>query len=141
MRRQHPTVTGMNAGNESRNPVSHQGDVEGETRAVTEHLRDEHRRLTDEAARNGRSVAGLPHVTGIERVMERKRIARQILAVVVPWRHEMPLMDPADCDLFRVRARALLNYLDVAVLPYPDLQDALAAARAELEPQRPGPRQ
>lgn len=124
---------GMKAVDESRNPVSHRDDVEAETRAVEEDLRAEHQRLTDGAGRNGRGVAALHHaVTGIEGVMERKRIALQILAVVVPWRHELPQMDPADRDLFRVRAHALLNYLDVAVMPYPDLQDALAAARAEL---------
>lgn len=122
---------GMNAVNESRD--------EAETRAVEEDLRAEHQRVTDEAGRNGRSVAALHHaVTGIEGVLERKRIALQILAVMVPWRHELPQMDPADCDMFRARAHALLNYLDVAVMPYPDLQDALAAARAELASQGPG---
>lgn len=155
----------MRTADESRDPDSRRDDVEAERRAVEEdsravmrdiqlvpagtteasqlrreasHLREKQQRLTDEAGRNGRSVAKLPHaVTDIEREMERRRIALQILAVVVPWRDALRELDVAECDLFRVRAHALLNYLDVAVMPYPDLQDALAAARSELASERP----
>ena len=67
-----------------------------------------------------------------EVTMERERIALQIQAVVVPYRIELERNDRDVCELYRVRAHALLNYLDAAVGPYPDLQDALAAARAEL---------
>jgi len=63
---------------------------------------------------------------------QRQRIALQIRAVVVPYRIEQERNDREVCEMFRVRAHALLNYLDAAVGPYPDLQDALAAARTEL---------
>ena len=156
----------MKAAHESQDPGSRWDDiaaersaVEGELRAVRRHieavpggsvearqlrreagrLRDEHQRLTAEADRNGLSVATLPRApTGIEHEMERRRIALQILAVVIPWRDALREMDSEECNLFRVRAHALLNYLDVAVMPHhPDLQDALAAARAELGSERP----
>lgn len=102
-------------------------------------LRTEQQRLADEAGRIERSVAELPHaVASIEREMERRRIALQILAVVVPWRDALRDLDAEECNLFRVRGQALLNYLDVAVMPYPDLQGELAAARSELASERPG---
>ena len=78
-----------------------------------------------------------PAVVDIERARERRRIGLQILAVVVPWRDALRELDVAECDLFRVRAHALLNYLDVAVKPFPDLQLALARARLELAQERP----
>lgn len=108
----------MRTDSDSRDPDSRRVDVEAERRAVE--------RATTP-----------PAVVGIEREMERRRIGLQILAVVVPWRDALRELDVAECDLFRVRGHALLNYLDVAVLPYPDLQDALAAARSELAWERP----
>lgn len=105
-------------------------------------LGDEHQRLGDEAARIRPGVVRHPRaVADIERVRERRRIGLQILAVVVPWRDAFPDMYREECDLFRVRAHALLNYLDVAVLPYPDLREALADAKKELawEQPRTGP--
>ena len=64
--------------------------------------------------------------------LERERIALQIEAVVVPYRIEQERSDPEVCESYRGRARDLLDYLDGAVGPYPDLQEALGAARAEL---------
>jgi len=64
--------------------------------------------------------------------LDRERIALQIRAVVVPYRLEQERRDPEACESYRGRARPLLDYLDDAVGPHPDLQAALAAARAEL---------
>ena len=63
---------------------------------------------------------------------ERRRIALQIRAVVVPYRDPFVTDDPAVCDGYRSRARSLLDGLDTAVVPFPDLLASLSAARAEL---------
>jgi hypothetical protein len=64
---------------------------------------------------------------------ERERVALQIQAVVVPYRDPHVAGDPAICDGYRLRARSLLDGLDAAVVPFPDLRARLSAARAELE--------
>ena len=65
--------------------------------------------------------------------LERARIALQIQAVVAPYRDHLVTDDPALCDGYRLRARSLLDGLDTAVVPFPDLRASLSAARAELE--------
>ena len=65
--------------------------------------------------------------------LERARIALQIQAVVVPYRDPLVTDDPAVCDGYRFRARSLLDGLDTAVVPFPDLLASLSAARTELE--------
>ena len=118
VRHLHPTVVGMNTDGESRDPDSRWDEAQTEPR--------------------GRGAATPPPaVADLEREMDRRRIALQIMAVVVPWRDAVRELPLEECDLFLVRAHALLNYLDVAVMPYPDLQDALAAARSELASERP----
>ncbi len=64
--------------------------------------------------------------------LERERISLLIQAFVVPYRIELERNDPEVSAMYRGRAHALLDYLNEAVGPYPDLQDDLAAARAEL---------
>ena len=64
---------------------------------------------------------------------ERERIALQIQAVVAPYRDAMVRSDSGICDGYRLRASSLLDGLDIAAQPFPDLQDSLSAARAELE--------
>ena len=64
---------------------------------------------------------------------ERARIALQIQAVVVPYRDHLVTDDPDVCDGYRLRSRSLLDGLDTAVVPFPDLRASLSAARAELE--------
>ena len=63
---------------------------------------------------------------------ERERIALQIQAVVVPYRDQHATDDSASWDGYRLRASSLLDGLDTAVLPFPDLLASLSAARAEL---------
>lgn len=62
---------------------------------------------------------------------EWERIALQIQAVVEPY-DESVRNDVWARAAYRLRARTLLDDLDVAVRPFPDLQDRLSAARAEL---------
>ena len=64
---------------------------------------------------------------------ERERIALQIQAVVAPYRDHLVTEDREVRDGYRLRATSLLDGLDVAALPFPDLRDRLFAARAELE--------
>ena len=65
---------------------------------------------------------------------ERERIALQIQAVVAPYRDHLVTDDAGGSwDGYRLRARSLLDGLDIAAQPFPDLQDSLSAARDELE--------
>ena len=64
---------------------------------------------------------------------ERERIALQIQAVVAPYRDHLVTEDTEVRDGYRLRATILLDGLDIAALPFPDLRDRLFAARAELE--------
>ena len=64
---------------------------------------------------------------------ERARIALQIQAVVAPYRDHLMRDHAGSWDGYRLRAKALLDGLDTAARPFPDLQDSLSAARVELE--------
>jgi hypothetical protein len=64
---------------------------------------------------------------------EHERIALQIQAVVAPYRDAQVTGDSAICDGYRLRASSLLDGLDAAARPFPDLQNSLSAARAELK--------
>ncbi|HYI67444.1 MAG TPA: hypothetical protein VEW95_11005 [Candidatus Limnocylindrales bacterium] len=63
---------------------------------------------------------------------ERRRIALQIQAVVVPFHDDAVTEDAGIRASYRLRASHLLDGLDVAVLPFPDLRAMLLAARADL---------
>ena len=65
--------------------------------------------------------------------MDRRRIDLQIQSVVVTYRAENRRRNSGTMIAFRARAHQLLDDLDEAVHPYPDLQLALADARQELE--------
>ena len=69
--------------------------------------------------------------------MERRRIALQIRAVRVTFRVEQPRGSPETMAAFRSRARELLDGLEDAVRPFPELEDELADARAEVEAKEP----
>ena len=69
--------------------------------------------------------------------MDRRRIALQIRAVRVTFRIEQPRGSPESRDAFRSRARELLDGLEDAVRPFPDLEKELAEARAEIEAKEP----
>ena len=63
---------------------------------------------------------------------ERERIALQIRAVLVPFDDEAVTGDSGVLAGYLLRASGLLDGLDSAVLPFPDLSASLSAARAEL---------
>ena len=63
---------------------------------------------------------------------ERARIALQIQAVVVPYDDAALTEDSGLRAGYRLRATDLLDGLDAAVLPFPDLRAKLSAARAAL---------
>ncbi len=65
--------------------------------------------------------------------MDPRRIALQIRAVRVTLRIERPRGSLETMDAFRSRARELLDDLDEAVRPFPELERALAEVRAEVE--------
>ena len=70
---------------------------------------------------------------------EWERIALEIRAVVEPY-DEAVRDDVGAGAEYRLRAQSLLDRLDVAARPFPDLQDKLVAARAELSlPRRSKP--
>ena len=69
----------------------------------------------------------------------RRRIELQIRAVVVPYRVEVRRRDERTIEEFRLKGRALLDGLEDAVAPYPDLAEQLREARREIDAALPGP--
>jgi len=69
--------------------------------------------------------------------MDRRRIALQIRAVRVTLRIEQPRGSPESMNAFRARARELLDGLEDAVRPFPELERELAEARAEVGAKEP----
>lgn len=67
----------------------------------------------------------------------RRQIELQIRAVIVPYRVEVRRRDAPTIEEFRQTARALLDGLDEAVKPFPDLAEQLRDARLELDGQSP----
>jgi hypothetical protein len=69
--------------------------------------------------------------------LDRRRIALQIRATLVPFLVEQRRRDSAVMQAVRARARELLAELEEAVEPYPDLKEELAHARREVEADDP----
>lgn len=65
--------------------------------------------------------------------MDRRRIELQIEAVLVPFRIERMRRDRSTMDVFRARARSILDGLEEDARHYPDLQRRLMDALAELD--------
>ena len=59
-------------------------------------------------------------------------MALQIAAIVLPYRDERVRGDATISVGYRRRARGLLDGIEKAARRYPDIQDSLSAARAEL---------
>ena len=70
--------------------------------------------------------------------MNRRRIELQLRAVLVTYRVEVRRRDAPTMEQFRRSARAMLDQLHEAVLPFPDLAERLSEARREIESD-PGP--
>ena len=65
--------------------------------------------------------------------MDRRRIALQIQAILLPYRVERRRRDSRVMEQFRERARVLLNDLDESAGTDAELRRALSDARRELE--------
>ena len=65
--------------------------------------------------------------------MDRRRIALQIQAILLPYRVERRRRNSRVMEQFRERARVLLNDLDKSAGTDAELRDALSDARRELE--------
>jgi hypothetical protein len=72
--------------------------------------------------------------------LDRRRISLQIRAILVPFVAEQRRLESDAMEPVRSRARELLEGLEEAVQPYPDLQDELAEARRQVEAGEPLPR-
>jgi hypothetical protein len=64
--------------------------------------------------------------------VDRRRIELQLRAVLLTYRVEHRRRDSSTMREFRKRAHALLDGLEAAVGPHPDLKAALDSAREEL---------
>jgi hypothetical protein len=65
--------------------------------------------------------------------MDRRRIALQIQAILVPYRVERRRRNSRVMEQFRQRARVLLNDLDESAGTDAEFREALSDARRELE--------
>ena len=72
--------------------------------------------------------------------MDRRRIDLQLRAILLTYRVEHRRRDSSTMREFRERAHRLLDGLEQAVRPYPDLKAALDSARVELLSDEPRPR-
>ena len=72
--------------------------------------------------------------------MDRRRIELQLRAVLLTYRVEHRRRDSSTMREFRERATSLLDGLEAAVGPHPDLKAALDSAREELMDDDPLPR-
>ena len=73
--------------------------------------------------------------------MDRRRIELQLRAILLTYRVEYRRRDSSTMREFRERAYSLLDGLEAAVGPHPNLKDALDNARKELLHDDPSPRQ
>jgi len=66
-------------------------------------------------------------------VLDRRRIALQIRAILIPFRVERHRRDSATMAEFRLRARRMMDELEEGAHGDPDLEKALADARHEID--------
>jgi hypothetical protein len=69
--------------------------------------------------------------------LDRRRIALQIRAILVPYRVERLRRDSATMAEFRLRARRMMDGLEESARAYPELQKALDDAREEIDADEP----
>jgi hypothetical protein len=65
--------------------------------------------------------------------LDRRRIALQIRAILIPFRVERRRRDDATMEQFRLSARRMMDALDASVEGDPELRKALADARREID--------
>jgi hypothetical protein len=69
--------------------------------------------------------------------LDRRRIALQIRAILIPFRVERQRRDTATMEQFRMRARRLMDALEERVEADPELRKVLADARREIDADEP----
>ena len=69
--------------------------------------------------------------------MDRRQVALQIRAILIPYRVERRRRDSATLEQFRLRARRMMDELEESVEGDPALQKALADARREIDADEP----
>jgi hypothetical protein len=69
--------------------------------------------------------------------LDRRRIALQIRAILIPYRVERDRRDSATMAEFRLRARRMIDGLEEGVRADPELRKALADAREEIDADEP----
>ena len=69
--------------------------------------------------------------------LDRRRVALQIRAILIPFRVERRRRDSATMEQFRVRARQMMDALEERVQGDPELRKALADARREIDADEP----
>ena len=69
--------------------------------------------------------------------LDRRRIALQIRAILIPFRVERQRRDTATMEQFRLRARRMMDALAERVEADPELRKALADARREIDADEP----
>ena len=69
--------------------------------------------------------------------MDRRRVALQIRAILIPYRVERQRRDAATMKQFRLRARQMLDALEESVEGDPTLGAELADARREIDADEP----
>jgi hypothetical protein len=69
--------------------------------------------------------------------LDRRRIALQIRAILIPFRVERQRRDTATMEQFRLRARRMMDALEERVEADPELRKALADARREIDADEP----
>jgi hypothetical protein len=65
--------------------------------------------------------------------LDRRRVALQIRAILIPYRVERQRRDTATLEQFRLRARRMMDALEEGVEGDPELRKALADARREID--------
>ena len=68
--------------------------------------------------------------------MDRRRVALQIRAILIPYRVERERRDTATMEQYRLRARLMMDALEESVEADPTLRKELADARRELDADR-----
>ena len=69
--------------------------------------------------------------------MDRRQIALQIRAILIPYRVERQRRDSATMERFRLRAREMMDALEDSVGDDAELRNALADARKEIDADEP----
>ncbi|MEA2652748.1 MAG: hypothetical protein QOI85_2469 [Chloroflexota bacterium] len=69
--------------------------------------------------------------------MDRRRIALQIRAILIPYRVEGRRRDSTTMAAFRLRAREMIDALEEDASTDPELTKALTHARREIEADEP----